>query len=91
MDIKHTEIGIGGGKRRRMIRMGTVDFSPDTNKLGKNLEFFLSFLLDRSQYTHKIIVVWWSSNTITGSIGILDSVPLMCLMRYFISHVFSSY
>ena len=49
------------------------------------------FILDRSPCLHSMLIVWWwIYNPITESIGILESVPLMCLMHYIISPVFSS-
>ena len=46
----------------------------------------------RFPFPHSMIIVcWWSYNPITEAIGILDSVPLMCLIRYIILPVFSSF
>ena len=55
-----------------------------------NVIIYSFFLLDRYPCPHIMLIVgWWSSNPRTKSIGILHTVPLICLMRYVISPVFS--
>ena len=68
-----------------------VDLSKAGNVPKTQSQILSLFLLDWYPCTYSMLIFGlWSSNPRTEAIVTLDSVPLICLMRYIISHVFSS-